>query len=235
VSRASEEFQPVEKFADELMSLLEVCPDKAMHAAAWSLVGTLAATLSEASAAWERAIVCVRAAYDDPGLGPEFGLVTDRDFVLGVTLWAYADILIEHGEFAQAEPLLAESSRLFQARGIRYAIANSFGAAGRLALLQGNLPKAHALLHEAVTLARELNYQRLLGESQSVLGLVTLYSGDVPGAHLLLEDSLRLCLDLNDGWSWDGSAYRPRRFLGRAGGGRAPAGAVAYTPIRAWI
>ncbi len=138
--------------------------------------------------------------YDDPGLGPEFGVVTDRDHALGGPLWSYADILIEHGEFERAAPLLAESSMLFRTRGNRYRMADSLGTAGRLALLQGDLPKAHALLHEAVTLAKELKYQRLLGESQSVLGLVALYRGDVPVARRLLENSFSLCLDLNDGW-----------------------------------
>jgi predicted ATPase/transcriptional regulator with XRE-family HTH domain len=200
VSRAWEDFQPIDRFADELTGLLEACPDKVMHAAAWLLVGTYGATLAAASAAWERGIACARAAYDHPRLGPEFGVVTDRDWALGATLWAYADILIEHGEFARAAPLLTESSELSQAQGNHYKWADGLSAAGRLALLQGDLPKAHALLHEAVTLGRALNYHRLLGESQSVLGLVTLYVGNVPEAHRLLEDSLRLCLDLNDGW-----------------------------------
>ncbi len=200
VSRAWEEFQPVDRFADELTGLLEACPDKVMHAAAWLLVGSYGATLPEASAAWERGIACARAAYDQPRLGPEFGVAADRDWALGATLWAYADILIEYGEFARATPLLTESSKLSQAQGNRYKWADSLSAAGRLALLQGDLSRAHALLHEAVTLGRALNYHRLMGESQSVLGLVTLYSGDVPEAHRLLKDSLRLCLDLNDGW-----------------------------------
>ena len=229
VSRAWEDFQPIDRFADELTGLLEACPDKVMHAAAWLLLGTYGATLPEASAAWERGIVCARAAYDYPRLGPEFGVATDRDWALGATLWAYADILIEHGEFARAMPLLTESSKLSQAQGNRYKWADGLSAAGRLALLQGDLPKAHALLHEAVTLGRTLNYHRLLGESQSVLGLVTLYIGDVPEAHRLLKDSLRLCLDLNDGWFlgrvctylaetalWEGGLYEAERWLAQA-------------------
>jgi hypothetical protein len=134
------------------------------------------------------------------GLGPEFGVVTDHDYVLATPLWGYADILIEHGEFERAAPLLAESARLFQARGSRYRIADSLGTEGRLALLQGDIERAHALLREAVTLGEALNYQRMLGEFQSVLGLTTLYRGDAPEARRLLADSLRICLDLNDGW-----------------------------------
>ena len=200
VSRASEAFQPIVRYTDELMRLLEVCSNKLMHAVAWSIVGTYAAGLAEASAAWERAIACAHAAREAPGLGPEFGVVADRDFALGTPLWCYADTLTEYGEFERAAPLLAECTKLFQARGNRYKIADSLATAGRLALLQGDLPKAHALLHEAVNLGRTLDYQRLLGESQSVLGLVTLYGGDPAAARRLLADSLRLCLDLNDGW-----------------------------------
>ena len=119
---------------------------------------------------------------------------------LGAILWAYADILIEYGEFARATPLLTESSRLSQAQGNRYKWADGLSAAGRLALLQGDLIKAYAFLSEAVALGRALNYHRLLGESQSLLGLVTLYCGDPAAARPLLVDTLRLCLDLNDGW-----------------------------------
>ena len=200
VSRAWEEFQPVDRFADELMGLLEVCPSKVMHATAWLFIGAYGATLSEASDAWERGIARARAADDHPRLGPEFGAATDREWTLGATLWAYADILIEHGEFARATPLLTESSKLSLAQGNRYKWADGLSAAGRLTLLQGDLPKAHALLREAVALGRTLNYHRLLGESQSLLGLVTLYCGDPAAARLLLVDTLRLCLDLNDGW-----------------------------------
>ena len=200
VSRAWGEFQPVDRFADELLGLLEVCPSKVMHAAAWLFIGSYGANLSEASDAWERGIACARAAYDHPMLGPEFGVVADRDWALGAILWAYADILIEHGEFARATPLLTESSRLSQAQGNRYKWADGLSAAGRLALLQGDLIKAYAFLSEAVALGRALNYHRLLGESQSLLGLVTLYCGDPAAARPLLVDTLRLCLDLNDGW-----------------------------------
>ncbi len=176
-----------------------------MRALAWHHYAEHLTGLAEASATWERAIAYARAAREEPGLGPEFGVATDRDCsFLGAILWAYADILIEHGEFALAAPLLAESSEVFQMHGNYYRIADNLGTTGRLALLQGDMPKAHALLHEAVTLARELNYQRVLGESQSLLGLVTLYDGDDREARRLLEESLRLCRDLND-----------MRFLGR--------------------
>jgi predicted ATPase/DNA-binding XRE family transcriptional regulator len=267
VSRASEEFQPFDRYRDELMDLLEVCPDMALHAAAWHLIAAYSADLPEASARWERSIACARAAREEAGLppsllaetkrvsaplrgssrgrpadalpasdarpaelpptlsaappsvsggrparelsksetrsaglGPEFGVVTDRDYVLATPLRVYAHILSEHGEFERAAPLLAESARLFQARGSLHRMADVVGTQGRLAMLQGDIERAQALLREAVTLGKALNYQFVLGDVQSILGLVTLYRGDVPQARQLLGDSLRVCLDLNDRW-----------------------------------
>jgi predicted ATPase/transcriptional regulator with XRE-family HTH domain len=189
-----------DRYTDELMGLLEVCPDKALQAAAWFQIGIQSLGFAEASAAWERAIACARSSSEEAGLGPEFGVVTDRDFMLATPLRAYADMLIEHGQFARAAPLLAESARLFQARGNSFNAADILGTAGRLALLQGDMERAHALLLEAVTLGEALNYRWVLGEFQVVLGLVTLYRGDVPEARRLMAGSLRICLDLNHKW-----------------------------------
>jgi predicted ATPase/transcriptional regulator with XRE-family HTH domain len=200
VSRASEESQPLGRYAGEMRSLLEVCSDKALQAAAWHQIAGGSAGLAEAGTAWERAIACARAAREETGLGPEYGVVSDRDQALASPLWAYADILIEHGEFERAAPLLAESARLFQAQGNSRKMADVLGSAGRLAQLQGDMQKAHALLREAVTLGEASHYQNVLGEFQPILGLVTLYCGDVPEARRLLADSLRLGLDLNDEW-----------------------------------
>jgi ATP/maltotriose-dependent transcriptional regulator MalT len=77
-------------------------------------------------------------------------------------------------------------------------MADSLGAWGRLALLQGDLQKAEALLCEGVTLAHSFNYQVNLANYQPLLALVMLYSGDTAEARRLLAESLRLCLDLND-------------------------------------
>jgi predicted ATPase/transcriptional regulator with XRE-family HTH domain len=230
VSRASAESRPFDRYVDELMGLLEVSSDKALHAAAWHQIGDNETDLAAASAAWEQAIAYARACRNEAGLpptlpaeaigvsggrpahaitvsdtrraglGPEYGVVTDRDYVLGTPLWGYADILTENGQFERAAPLLAESVGIFQARGNRYRMADGLGTAGRLALLQGDTERAHTILREAVTIGEVLNYQRILGEFQSVLGLATLYRGDVPEARRLLADSLRICLDLNDGW-----------------------------------
>jgi hypothetical protein len=200
VSRAPEEEQLSSRYTDELMGLLKVCPDKAMQAAAWNQIGLHSAGRVEASAAWERAIAFARAGREEAGLGPEFGVLTDRDFELACPLFTYAYNLIEHGEFERAAPLLAESAQVFQARGNSFEMAQNLGAAGRLALLRGDMERAHSLLYQAVTLAGALNYQWVLGEFQIILGLVTLYRGDAPEARRLLADSLRLSLELNDEW-----------------------------------
>jgi tetratricopeptide (TPR) repeat protein len=181
-----------------MLGLLAVCPAKLLHAAFWRWTAAYSTNPSDAAVALERAIACARAARDEPGLGPEFGLLADCDFILGHCLGAYADHLIEHGAFARAVPLLIESAQIFQARGSRFEMADSIGTLGRLALLSGDMTKAHALLLEAVTLAREFNYREALGNWQPFLGLVTLYGGDVLEAHRLLEESLHLCLDLKN-------------------------------------
>ncbi len=199
VARASEEFQPIDRYTDELLGLLEVCPDKLLHAAAWHFIaGLFCRILPRPPPRGSGRSRAPAPPVKRRGWVPNSASSATATSCLAHHLWAYADRLIEHGEFARAAPLLMESARLFQARGSRYEMADSLGTLGRLALLQGDMPKAHALLHEAVTLARDFNYQEMLGNLQPLLGLVTLYGGDVPEARRLLEDSLRLCLDLND-------------------------------------
>jgi predicted ATPase/transcriptional regulator with XRE-family HTH domain len=229
VSRASQEFQPFDRYRDEIIGLLDVCSDKALQSAAWHQIASYSANLAEASAAWERSIACARSARQESGLGSEFGVVTDRDYVLVTPLWGYGYALTEHGEFERAAPLLAESAELSQARGRSYKMADVLSASGRLALLQGDIEKAHALLREAVALGQALNYRRGLGEFQSVLGLATLYRGDTLEARQLLADSLRICLDLHDEWylgrvctylaeaaMWEGELEEAERWLAQS-------------------
>ena len=198
VARAVEEFQPVDRWTGEVMQLLDSCSDKLLQAAVWHFSALFSADFRQAATALERSIALARTASESPGLGPEFGLVTDRDFVLGNALWAYAERLIEQGEFAQAIPLLKESLEIFRARESRYEMADSLGTLGRLALLQGDLALAHKLLREAITIAAAFNYREMLGYLQPFLGLVTLYLGDSSAARRLLDESLRLCTELRD-------------------------------------
>lgn len=198
VARALEEFQPVDRYADELMQLMENGANELLHAHVWHFIAVYSADFSQAAAAWERSIAFARAAGEAPGLGAEFCLFTDCDFILITALYLYATALIECGEVARAEPLAAESLKRFQARENRYEIADGLGMAGLLALLQGDLARAHTLFQEAVTIALAIDHRKMLGVWQPLLGLVTLYGGDAMEARRLLSESLRLCLGLKD-------------------------------------
>lgn len=193
-----QEFQPLDRWRGELRHLLTLCPDQHLHSAAWHFIAAYSPDFAERAAAWEKAIVCARAARNAPTLGPEFCLLADCDFILGNPLWAYATVLIEQGQFAQAMPLLLESRAIFQRRESRYELADSSGTLGRLALLQGDLTQAQAYLDEAVTIATAFNYQGMIGLWQPVLGIVTLYRGDPGEARRLLAASLRLATELKD-------------------------------------
>ncbi|MFZ4656809.1 MAG: ATP-binding protein [Caldilineaceae bacterium] len=196
--RAVQAFQPPDRWKDELLHLLTLCPDQHLHAAAWHFIAAYATDFAQRAAAWERSIACARAARRAPTLGPEFCLLADCDFILGNPLWAYATIQIEQGLFAQALPLLLESREIFQRRESRYELADSAGTLGLLALLQGDLAQAHTYLDEAVTTATAFNYQEMIGLWQPVLGIVTLYRGDLTAARQLLAVSLRLATELKD-------------------------------------
>ncbi|MDQ3248807.1 MAG: hypothetical protein M3Q45_06310, partial [Chloroflexota bacterium] len=198
IGRAVEEFQPLNRWQDEMLQLLEICPNHHLHSAAWHFIACYASDFSEADAAFARSITAARHAREAPSLGPEFCLLTDCDFILGIPLWAYATALIERGAFTQAMPLLLESQQIFQRRESGYEMADSAGTLGLLAFLQGDLTRAHTYLQEAVTLATAYNYKETVGLWQPLLGLVTLYNGNAQEAHRLLNESLRLCLELKD-------------------------------------
>lgn len=198
VAGSVEEFQPVDRYTEEMVGLLEECRHKLLQASVWHFVAGNASDFRQAAAAWERGIALARAAGEEPGLGVEFGRLTDHNSILATLLIWYADRLIEHGEFARAETLASESLALFRIADSPYEIGDSLGVLGRLALLRGDLAQAHSLLHEAVSCATAFNYQQVLGDVQPLLGLVTLYNGDAAEARRLLSDSLRLCIELKD-------------------------------------
>jgi len=198
IGRAVEAFQPLNRWKDEVLKLLAVCPNQHLHAAAWHFIACYASDFSETSVAFERSITAARHARESPSLGPEFCLLTDCDFILGTPLWAYALGLIEQGQFAQAMPLLRESQEIFQRRDSGYEMADSLGTLGRLAFLQGDLAQAYGYLQEAVTIAEKFNYQEMVGLWQPLLAITTLYRGDVPEAQRLLTESLCRCLELKD-------------------------------------
>jgi predicted ATPase/transcriptional regulator with XRE-family HTH domain len=198
LGRAMEEFQPFDRWRDEMLQLSEVCPSLHLQAAAWYWTACYATDFAEAAVAYERSIATARRACAGPPLAPAFCLAADGGFLLGNHLWAYALALIERGEFAQALPLLKESQEIFRQRESRYEMADSLGTLGLLAFLQGDLAQAQKQLYEAVTLAAAYNYQEMVGLWQPLLGLVTLHRGDAQEAKRVLDESLRLCLQLKD-------------------------------------
>ena len=193
-----DEFQPVNRYTAELIELLKNCSDKLLQSIVWYFLAGNYSDFSQAAAVLEWSIALARAAREAPGLGPEFCLLTDGDFVLGISLGAYSHRLAERGEFAQAAPLAREGFNLFQAHGNRYERAGSLGVLGYLALLQGDLVEAHKLLHETVTIAAAVNYQEVLCTWQPLLGLVALYRGETIAARRLLTESLQRCVELKE-------------------------------------
>jgi predicted ATPase len=196
IGRAVEAFQPLNRWKDEMLQLLEHSTNDHLHSGAWHFVACYASDFSEAAPAFERAIDAARRARTAPAIDPGFCLLTDCDFMLGNPLWAYALRLIEQGKFAQARPLLMESRTIFQRRESGYEVADSSGVLGRLAFLQGDLPQAHTYLLEAVTIAAAFGYHEMVGAWQPLLAIVELYQGDRQAAHRLLQENLRLSLEL---------------------------------------
>jgi predicted ATPase/transcriptional regulator with XRE-family HTH domain len=188
----------VEHWNAEMIQLLEACSNMPLHAHAWHYVALTYYTTDypRAVAGWERAFVCARAAGAAPELDTRFCMLADHSFALGRALWAYANALVNQGEFEQALPLLLESRDIFQQRGSRYELSMSLGTLGLLALMHGDLARAYAQLQEAVTIATDFNFQWMIGFWQPLLGLVTLYRGDVTGGRGILAESLRLCTTL---------------------------------------
>ncbi len=124
VARASEEFSPMDRFIDEMKGLLEVCSDEILHAAAWYFEAVIFSGSCRFRRALERSIACARAAREAPGLGPEFGLLTDRDFVLGTTLRAYADSPDRARRVCAGRASPRGELQIFQARGSRWEMAD---------------------------------------------------------------------------------------------------------------
>lgn len=222
-------FQPVSRYNDEVFELLAGCADNLLQSVAWYMIAGSSADFSEKVTLLERALAFARAAREAPGLGAEFCLLTDGDFVLGIELGGYANDLLEQGEFARAAPLARENFTLFQARGNRYERAGGLGILGRLALLQGDLAQAQSYLHEAVTIAAAVSYQEVLCNCQPLLGLVALYNGDTVAARRLLTESLKraieqklkpllacICTYLAETALWEGAFAEAEQWLAQS-------------------
>jgi predicted ATPase/DNA-binding SARP family transcriptional activator len=229
VASSQEEFQSIDRYTGEIMQLLEVCPDKLLRSSIWHFIAAYSSDFSQAAAAWEQSIALGRAASEDPGLGAEFCLWTDREFVLGYQLLAYASCLIEQGKLERATTLSMEGLKLFQTRGNRYGIGDSLGNLGLMALRQGDLAQAYNRLSEVVALAVANNFHAMLCEWQPLLGLVTLYAGKATEARRMLSESLHLCLELKNKFFlarvcaylaetslWEGELDQAEQWLGQS-------------------
>lgn len=197
-ARSVEEIQPINRFNDEMIQLIEICPHPGLQATAWLFIATYYADFSRSAADRERSIAAARLAREQPTLGPEYGLLGDCDFVLGLSLWTFAYELVERGLFDWATPLLRECQEIFRQRANHYLKNYVLGTMGRLAFLQNDLAQAHGYLQEAVNIAITFNYGEMIGLFQPTLALVTAYRGETREAKRLLDDSLRFCIELKD-------------------------------------
>lgn len=192
-----EEFQPVDRYRDEIMQLLADCSDPCLRSAAWYFF-MFAADYAHTAAAMEQSVAWARAAYAAPGLSAEFGAAADRDYILGANLWGYAKFLIDQGKLAQAEPVATEGLHLFRRLGNPIGIGDGLANLGRLALLQGDLAQAHRFFHEAVAIATTVRNHSMQCAAQLRLGIITLYLGDTIEARRLLSECLHFGLELQD-------------------------------------
>lgn len=190
------EVELMDRYMDEFVQLLEICPHKLLRGIGWRLIAVSTADFFQASIIWERCMELARAAADSPGPGDEFCALADGVYQLAVTLTRYATRLIDVGELDRAAILSAEALSLLQTHGEREFITYGFGNLGRLALLQGDIGQAHHFLREAVTMAGTAGNRLALADWQPRLGIVTLYAGDITEARRLLIDSLNLCIGL---------------------------------------
>ena len=175
-----EEFPPVDRYTGEVKALVDVCSDKLLQAAAWYWLAWTATDVAQTVVLIERCITLVHAAGDAPGLGADFGAMTDRTFLLASALELYATSLIDQGELERQHPLPRRLWRSSGCGGIPMEFGNGLGTLGRLALLQGDLTRADRLFHEVMTIAASFNLRPTQCEWQPLLGIVTLYGGDVP-------------------------------------------------------
>ncbi|MCB0085685.1 MAG: hypothetical protein KDE47_32305, partial [Caldilineaceae bacterium] len=172
--------------------------DKLLHAFAWALIAGTMGDVDEATAARERGIALARSAAEEPGLGIEFGAISDQNFILATHLGWQAASLIEQGELAQATPVATESLERAQTQGDPWGIADGYDLLGRLALLQGDLAQAQRLFHKAVIHVTTCNLFHMQCAHQPLLGIVTLYGGNASEARRLLTESLQLSLQLDE-------------------------------------
>lgn len=191
---ADNETQPPEIYNEEVRQLSEGCEHPILRSGAWHWLAVVTLDPERTIAASEQGIIQARAALQAPGPGPNYGLMADRDFLLAGNLVYYGHRLIDAGALGRAAPLVAESIRLFQAKGHLTGVADCLGALARIAQLTGDLDRARTLLDEARRHVQSLDYRRQT-QRDVLMAQVTLYQGDGEEAQRLLHESLQRCLE----------------------------------------
>lgn len=222
-----EDFQPIDRYTDEIRQLLEECSHPILHSAAWHWIAETTPDSSQTSVASEQGIALARAAMNATGPGSAFGLLADSKWILAANFVNYAKRLIERGEFAQAEALSCEALTLFQAQGNDDGIADCLSNLGRLALLRGDLKQASSLCHQVVQ-----HFSFTPGgsyPSNALLAIVILYRGEPIEARRLLTESMhtglerknvvllaRICTYLAETALWEGKLDEAGHWLAQS-------------------
>jgi non-specific serine/threonine protein kinase len=153
--------------------------------AAWQKDGEQAVAKHEAAAALARA------------LGDGWGLA--------MALHGLGSDAIDRGEWARAEPLLAEGFDLFRDLGDPWGAALVRCQQGLVAQAQGDHERAAACFEEALGAFRERQDWRYVAAALSHLGKLALERGDERGARRAFGESLALSTELGDktGIAWE--------------------------------
>jgi tetratricopeptide (TPR) repeat protein len=101
-----------------------------------------------------------------------------------------AEILVDQGRLAEAEPLVLATLRVFQAAGFKSRVAVSKRYLGRIAAASGRFDEAHALLEEARAIFLEVGAQNEVNETEGRLAECLLLHGKGRAALELLDTAL---------------------------------------------
>jgi len=200
-AKSLEEFPSLESYMAEMFELMEICPQKVLHASVWFFLSRYFPDDAQVAVALERAIMLARAADEELKSGTEIYEIyinDDTDFHISVFQWGYGAFLLTQGEVAKAIALVSDSLDRFRRRGNIAWIGDSLGVLGQAALQAGDIELAHTHWQEVVSIGRANKLPVTLCEWQPNLGMVTLYRGDAIEARRLLEEALRLCLEMKN-------------------------------------
>jgi tetratricopeptide (TPR) repeat protein len=109
-----------------------------------------------------------------------------------------------HGHLSEGRAFLAAALGRAEGAGLMPSRARALGAAGRLALIQGDYLAARELLEQSLAIFRELGDKSNFGRSLVNLGLVLKEQGDYRAARELFEEGLAISRELGSqyGIAW---------------------------------